>query len=177
MARFGRNAKKAFGDEAGNVFGPASTDIQSAINSLGGGDKGKRALAEQLSGTDDRNSRTYKTARDYISRHLRGARGKVQSTKYAGVLTAANQEGKKNAIIAGGSLNVRINADIKISEKTWKNGRLNATGSHALRGQDLADYLREVEAGRYSNAVDIVAKSYGINNSVTLTNFRGIDYP
>lgn len=177
MAKFGRNAKKGFGSEAQDIFGGDNTDIQSAINALGGGDRGKRALAEQLSGTDDRNSRSYKTARDYISRHLRGARHTVKSDKYGSVLTTANREGRKQQIIDSGSLSVQINGDIKISSKTWKNGQLKATGSHALRGQDLADYLREVEAGRYSNAVDIVAKSYGINQSVTLTNFRGIDYP
>jgi hypothetical protein len=173
MARFGRNAKKAFGDEAGNVFGPASTDIQSAIDSLGGGDKGKRALAEQLSGTNDRNSRNYKTARDYISRHLRGARGKVQSTKYAGVLTSANKEGAKQAIISGGPLSVRISGDIKISDKVWKNGVIKAE----LTGKAKADYLADIEAGRYGDALDIAAKSYGINPSVTLTKFRRIDYP
>jgi hypothetical protein len=177
MAKFGRDAKKGFGSEAVEIFGPASTDIRSAIDARGGGDSGKRRLAEELSGTSDRNSRSYKTARDYISRHLRGARGAVKSDKYAPVLVNANREGRKREIIEGGPLNIVINADIKISSKTWKNGRLNATGNYALKGQDKADYLREIEAGRYSNAIDIVAKSYRINQSVTLTNFRGIDYP
>ena len=177
MAKFGRNAKNKFGSEAADIFGPESTDIRSAINALGGGDRGKRALAEQLSGTNDRNSREYKNARDYISRHLRGARGSVKSDTHAKTLINANREGRKSEIIEQGSLSVQINGDIKISSKTWKNGQIKATGSHALRGHDLTDYLNAIEAGNYGRAVDIAAKSYGINQSVTLTNFRGIDYP
>jgi len=135
MARFGRNARKGFADESQDIFGPESTDINSAINALGGGDTGKRKLAEQLSGTTDRTSRSYKTARDYISRHLRGSRNAVKSAKYGNVLTTTNREGRKNEIIESGSINVRIEGDIKISSKTWKNGYLKAT----LRGQNLTD--------------------------------------
>jgi len=177
MAKFGRNAKSRFGDEAQDIFGPQSTDIHSAVDARGGGRAGKQRLAEELSGTTDRSSRTYKNAVDYISRHLRGSRRSVKSDKYGGVLITANREGKKAEIIDGGPLNITINADVKISSKTWKKGQLKATGSHALSGQDKADYLDAIEAGNYGKAVDIVAKSYGINQSVTLTNFRGIDYP
>jgi hypothetical protein len=173
MAKFGRNARKGFGDEAQDVFGAESTDIRSAIDARGGGDAGKRKLAEELSGTDDRNSRSYKTARDYISRHLRGARGAVKSEKYGRVLVTANREGRKNEIINSGSLTVRIEGDIKISSKTWKNGYLKAT----LTGKALTDYLSDIEAGRYADAVGIAATSYGINRDVTLAKFRGITYP
>jgi hypothetical protein len=172
MAKFGRNARKRFGDEAQDIFGPESTDIRSAIDSLGGGDSGKRALAEQLSGTNDRNSRAYKTARDYISRHLRGARGAVKSEKYGNVLTTANREGRKREIMEGGSLTVRIEGDIKISDKVWKNGYLKAT----LTGSKLESYLSDIEAGRYSDAINIVEKEYGIGHTATLAKFRRIEY-
>jgi hypothetical protein len=177
MAKFGRNAKSRFGDESQDIFGPGSTDINSAINSLGGGDTGKRKLAEQLSGTTDRTSRTYKTARDYISRHLRGARGAVKSEKYGNVLTTANREGRKNEIIESGSLNVRIDATIQVSSgRPWKGG-LNMKGTMPLRGQQVTDYLNAIEAGDYGKAVNIVAEAYGISESVTITKFRGITYP
>jgi hypothetical protein len=173
MAKFGRNAKSRFGDEAQDIFGPESTDIHSAVDARGGGRAGRQRLAEELSGTTDRGSRTYKNAVDYISRHLRGSRRSVKSDKYGGVLINANREGRKDEIINSGSLAVRIEGDIKISSKTWKNGYLKAT----LTGKALTDYLSDIEAGRYADAVGIVATSYGINRDVTLAKFRGITYP
>jgi hypothetical protein len=176
MAKFGRSAKSRFGDEAQDIFGPESTDIHSAVDARGGGRAGRQRLAEELSGTTDRGSRTYKNAVDYISRHLRGSRRSVKSDKYGGVLINANREGRKKEIIESGTLNVTIDATIQVSNGRPWGGGLNKKGTRPLRGDEISEYLEEIEAGRYSKAIQIVAKAYGINESITVTKFRGISY-
>jgi hypothetical protein len=169
MARFGKGARAAFGGSAvEGVFGSGmDTDISSAVNAIG-----KRELAEQISGTTNHSSREYKNARDYISRHLRGSRRSVKSPELAQQIDKANRQGKISAITDRGQMRVTINADVKVSSRTQKNGRVSAV----LRGQNLTDYLNEINAGRYANAAGIVANGYGIPEGVTLTNVKSVTY-
>jgi hypothetical protein len=153
LIRFGRGALRGFlGGSERSLYGdlPSGSNIQAAADRLG-----RRELAEQLAGTTDRKTRKYKTARDYISRHLRGARRTVKPD-YQAKVTDAMRTQRRGEIRERGQMQVRITADVKVSAKVWRNGRMVST----LRGADLRDYLDALNHGDGNKAMSIFLNSY-----------------
>lgn len=132
---------------------------------------GKDNLIAWLSGTDDRSSRSWKSARDGLSRRRTGRQGigKLWRDKFR----TAGRRGRTAGIRDRGSLSVALTADILTSRK-WDRGRQMKAD---LTGSDLADYLDAIESGNYEQAAMIAADAYGLDPEVivALDNITGFD--
>lgn len=117
---------------------------------------GKNQLIEWLSGTADKASRAWKSARDGLSRRRsgRGGIGKLWRQKFQ----TAGRKAATRGLRAQGSTNVTITADVKVSSK-WDRGRPMYA---SLSGSELSDYLDALESGNIEAAAMVVADSYGI---------------
>src|SRR5699024_9156455 len=117
---------------------------------------GKDQLIEWLSGTDDKSSRAWKSARDGLSRRRngRGGIGQVWRQKFQ----TAGRKAATSGIRAQGSLSVTLTADVRVSSR-WHRGRPMYA---SLSGNDLNDYLDALESGNIEGAAMVVADSYGI---------------
>lgn len=166
--RFGHGGSKTFGSQSESALNlTPGTDIRAAVDQIG-----KQRLAEQISGTTDRNSREYKNARDYISRHLRGSRRTVTGS-HAGRISEALREHKIEELRSRESLQVEVTADVQVSSRTWRGGKMRAT----LRGASLERYLDAVESGNNRAAMSEFLEGYGIGQTVrSIANVRGVSY-
>lgn len=132
---------------------------------------GRDNLVAWLSGTTDKRSREWKSARDGLSRRRAGRTG--IGRRWRDKFRTAGRRARSAGIRSRGSLHVSLTADIRTS-RTWDYGR---TMSADLTGNDLQDYLDALEAGAYTNAAMIVADAYGIDPDVILeiTNISGFE--
>lgn len=132
---------------------------------------GRDDLIAWLSGTTDKRSREWKSARDGLSRRRTGRTG--IGRRWRDKFRTAGRRARSAGIRSRGSMSVSLTADIRTS-RTWDYGR---TMSADLTGSDLQDYLDALEAGAYTNAAMIVADSYGVDPDVILeiTNISGFE--
>lgn len=132
---------------------------------------GRDNLVAWLSGTTDRSSRAWKSARDGLSRRRSGRTG--IGRQWRDKFRTAGRRGRAAGIQARGRLSVSLTADIRTS-RTWDYGR---TMSADLTGGDLQDYLDALQSGAYEQAAMIVADAYGIDPDVILeiTNISGFE--
>lgn len=154
LGRFGWGVRKAFMDKSNEqIYGglPAGTDIGAAADRVG-----KQRLAEQLSGTTDRKSRKYRNARDYISRHLGGRRRSV-SPEFQGRVSKVLQ-GERRRDLSRTGMRVEVVADVKVSSKVWKRGRMTANFDPA----QTAEYLDALERGDGREAMSMIMTEYGM---------------
>lgn len=132
---------------------------------------GKENLIRWLSGTDDKRSRAWKSARDGLSRRRTGRQGigKLWRDKFR----TAGRRSRADALTSRGRLSVSLTADIRTS-RAWDYGR---TMSAVLTGDDLTDYLSALQDGNYENAAMIVAEAYGIDPEVIveIANISGFE--
>lgn len=149
---------------------PAGSDISQASAAVG-----KQRLAEMLSGTTDKKSRSYKTARDYISRHLAGRRSKV-IPEFEQKITRALRANRRTAIRQAGSITAKIVGEIQVSKKAWGKGG-TAAMSATLSGTELDRYIDALDRGDGNSAMGIFLDAYGIDRDVAQVNFiRSVEY-
>lgn len=131
---------------------PGSADnVQALQNRFG-----RERLTEWLSGTADKKSRAWKSARDSLGRWRRGSRG--ISGKSRDRLRSAGQKGRLGGVLSRGSLHVSLTATVRTSRTTWT-GVMSAD----LTGGALRDYVSALESGEYERAAMIVADEYGLD--------------
>lgn len=132
---------------------------------------GRDNLIQWLSGTTDKRSRAWKSARDGLSRRRSGRVGVGRA--WRDKFRSAGRRGRSDRIRSRGTLNVSLTADIRTSRK-WDYGR---TMTADLSGSELEDYLEAAQDGRYEDAALIVADSYGIDPEyiVEIANVSGFD--
>lgn len=118
---------------------------------------GKDNLIAWLSGTTDKASRAWKSARDGLSRRRTGKMGigRLWRDKFR----TATRRGRTQAIRSRGSLSVTLTADIRTS-RTWDYGRMMSAD---LTGEALDEYLNALERGDFDQAAMVVADAYGID--------------
>ncbi|HVW41007.1 MAG TPA: hypothetical protein VHC18_06630 [Amycolatopsis sp.] len=121
---------------------------------------GKDNLIQWLSGTADKSSRAWKSARDGLSRRRAGRTGigRLWRDKFR----TAGRRSRTQAVRGRGSLSVSLTANIRTS-RHWDYGR---TMSADLSGDALNDYLEALEAGAFEQAAMVVAEAYGIDPDV-----------
>jgi hypothetical protein len=153
LKRFGWGQLRGFltGSEKA-LYGdlPPGTDINAAADVIG-----RQKLAEQISGTTDHRSRKYKNARDYISRHVRGSRRTVKP-EFSGRVSKALREDRRAELSSRGSMQVDIVADVRVSKRTWKNGKMKAQ----LTGEQLDEYLDALDRGDGNAAMAVFLDAY-----------------
>lgn len=166
--RLGRGAKAAFNKATGNLGSGANVnDLSSRM--------GRRRLAEQLSGTTDHSSRKYKNARDYISRHARGSR-RSESPQYQSKIQEIQQKERQREMTESG-VSVKVKADVKISEKTWRGGQMSAN----FTGDEARQYMEAVNRGDANRAMEMIVEKYDssgrmVSNLSGVTNVRSVEY-
>jgi hypothetical protein len=132
---------------------------------------GKDNLIAWLSGTTDKRTRAWKSARDGLSRRRTGRQGigRLWRDKFR----SAGRRGRTQAIGNRGQLHVTLVADIRTS-RHWDYGRpMDAD----LTGDQLGDYLEALEGGNFDHAAMIVAEAYGIDPDyiVEIANISGFE--
>lgn len=123
---------------------------------------GKENLIKWLSGTTDKSSRAWKSARDGLSRRRSGRMG--VGPAWRNKFKSAGRRAKASGIRSRGSLHVSLTADIRTS-RDWDRGR---TMTADLSGDALNSYLEALEAGAIIDAAMIVVEEYGIPPEVVL---------
>lgn len=123
---------------------------------------GRDNLVAWLSGTTDRKSRAWKSARDGLSRRRAGRTG--IGPQWRNKFQTASRRGRSGRVRGRGSLHVSLTADIRTS-RTWDYGR---TMTADLTGADLDEFLQAVEENRYEDAATIVADNYGLSSDFIL---------
>jgi hypothetical protein len=169
LGRFGWGQSREFTARSDRgLYGdlPAGSDIAGAADKIG-----RQRLAEQLSGTTDRKSRKYRNARDYISRHVRGARRTVKS-EFEGKVAGLLRNDRRAEIRQRGSMRVEIRADVQVSKKVWK-GLMRKD----LTGSQVNDYLDALERDDGNEAMSVFLDAYGIGRDVSeVKTVRDVSY-
>jgi hypothetical protein len=141
------------------LFGdvPAGGDVEAIVDQVG-----RDRVVEALAGTNDKQSREWKNARDRLSRYRRGARKPNQENRAR--LRGAAENKRRDDIRGRGSAHVRYDATFTTSKAPWI-GYADAD----LTGSDLTDFLDAQAAGDYELAAQIVANAYGLDPEFVLS--------
>lgn len=117
---------------------------------------GREELTRRLSGTDDKRSRAWKSARDSLSRWRSGRR--AVSSQAAGRLQGASRAFWRLGMRQRGSVHVDLTVTVRTSRTSWT-GVMSAD----LTGGALEDYLDALEAGNFEGVAQVVADNYGLD--------------
>lgn len=119
---------------------------------------GKEELAYRMSGTRDKKTRAYKSARDRLTR-IRS--GKVRSPKAStvGSVNRAARKAKTDELRKRSSIDVSCVADVKTSRTTWERGNIKAT----LSGEELEQFLAALDEGDQEAALQVMCDEYGLD--------------
>jgi hypothetical protein len=155
-------------DDAVSAKGTGTEWLQRLINQAGGRDR----LAMRLSGSHDKQSRAYKSQRDYISRVLRGGRG-IGKGKAAKLGKEARAMAADKVRRKSTPPKVKIAATWKMSKTEW-----HGAASAEFTGEDRETLASLIESGDYDAILDMVASKYGEDfaaNVWDVTDFEGIE--
>jgi hypothetical protein len=141
-------------------------DIAGMVDAIG-----KEKLAFRLAGTTDKKSRAYKTARDSLTRWIKGKR-KPKATTVEKVNGAVKNQ-KLGEFRQRGSISVSVVGNYKTSKTVWKNGNVHAS----LTGEAKENFLAALESGDNETAIQIACAEYGLDpdlveNLEDITNFN-----
>ena len=141
------------------VFGDLSdgADVRAAVEAIG-----KTELAFLLSGgATSKKDRAYKSARDRISRYLRGARQPNTASRNA--IAAVARAWRVKQLKARGTLRVTVVATVQTSRTSW-----TGAADAVLSGEDLAAFADALGAGDPVAATQVVYDGYGLDPGLVL---------